>query len=294
VVVTHDTLIEAVADRLVHVHDGRTIAVRAGRSAASTTTMVDDSGWTAPPIADRRIPTIPAARPDPGPPAVELDRVSRRYGQGALAIAAVEDLTWDLPRGGLTVVTGPSGSGKTTLLRLITGLDRPTSGRVTTLGLDLGSLDRGQLAELRAERLATMSQSPRLVSFLSVIENVELGLAIRGPGTALAERRTIARDALERVGLGLVAEARPDGLSGGERARLALARAIAAAPELLVLDEPTSALDRASAATVIDLLAGLTSQAVTVIVATHDRDLIAAATDRLDLRDVRRSEDQAS
>jgi putative ABC transport system ATP-binding protein len=178
------------------------------------------------------------------------------------------------------VVTGPSGSGKTTLLRLVVGLDRPSEGRVITLGTDLAGLDRDGLARFRAARIGIVDQMRDLVPFLTARENVELGLAIRGLPLADARPRAVA--ALEGVGLGEHLERAPDGLSAGERLRVAIARALAAQPELLVLDEPTAALDRAGARSIARLLEGLDGR-VTIIATTHDPALIEAASDRLDL-----------
>jgi peptide/nickel transport system ATP-binding protein len=287
-VVTHDVLVETMADQLVHLYDGRVIATRDLRAPGAARPVVDRSGWSAPPLPERPAPAGPAGMTDAASAAIELAAVTRRYRRGRTSVEAVHDLTTAFGRGGVHVVTGPSGSGKSTLLRLVVGLDRPTSGSVRTLGVELASLDRSGLARLRATRIATMSQAPRLVPFLSVVENVELGLDLRasGPGAA---RRTRALEALTRVHLADLADSRPDTLSGGERARVALARALAPRPELLVLDEPTAALDRTSAIGVIDLIAALGDE-VTVLAATHDRDLVAIATDRLDLRDARRLE----
>jgi len=286
-IVTHDTLVEALADRVVHLHDGRVIAIRPGGPGTELEPIVDASGWHAPPVPTT--PPAPAQAPaiESGDPAVELLEVSRVYGHGRATVEAILDLTTAIVRGGLHVVTGPSGSGKSTLLRLVTGLDRPTGGAIRTLGIDLAAETRTGLARLRSSRVAMMSQAPKLVPFLSTAENVELGLAVRGRGGDAAARRKRAVGALGQVGLGDIADALPEALSGGERARVALARALAADPELLVLDEPTAALDRSSARAVTELLASL-DPAMTVLVATHDRDLIAAASDRLDLRDVRR------
>jgi putative ABC transport system ATP-binding protein len=179
------------------------------------------------------------------------------------------------------VVTGPSGSGKTTMIRLVTGLDRPTDGRVTTLGIELAGLERDALAGFRAAHVGIVDQVRDLVPFLSALENVELGLAIRG--VEPASRRARATDALERFGLGAHLDRSPDGLSAGERLRVALARAMAAQPDLLVLDEPTAALDRNGARAVARLLAELEDPRVTILATTHDPELIGAASDRLDL-----------
>ena len=286
VVVTHDRLVEDLADRVVHVRDGRAIAVRAGGPATAAAGTIDAIGWTAPPL-----PGPPPAIPPVGPsssamPAVELDDVVRTYGAGRAAVDAIHGLSATFAHGGLHVITGPSGSGKSTLLRLIVGLDRPTSGVVRTLDTDLGTLDAEALAAFRASRIAICSQAPRLIAFLSLVENIELALSIRRPSMPEAERRERAAAALAQVAMDRYLDAAPDGLSGGERARVGIARALAAEPELIVLDEPTASLDRATAASIITLLGQLDRAGRTLLVATHDRDFIAAASDRLDLRDL--------
>jgi peptide/nickel transport system ATP-binding protein len=287
VVVTHDRLVEGMADRIVYVRDGRAIAVRNGPDAEAEP-IVDASGWRAPALPPPA-PSMERVEPAAGTvPAVVVEQLSRTYGTGSAAIHAVRDLDATFTSGGLHIVTGPSGSGKSTLLRLIAGLDRPSSGRVLTLGTDLAGLDREALANFRARDVAFCPQAPRLVPFLSALENVELALAIRRSGDTTAARLERARDALGQVGLADLAAESPETLSGGERVRVAIARAVAAGPRLLILDEPTAALDRASATSLIAMLARLDRANVTLLVATHDRDLIAAASDRLDLRDARR------
>ncbi|MEZ0240584.1 MAG: ATP-binding cassette domain-containing protein, partial [Chloroflexota bacterium] len=214
IVVTHDAMVESTADRIVYLHDGRNIGMRLGRNGPVSTT-VDASGWTAPSVPEPPPPIGRMAAPATRAVAVELDGISRRYGHGPHAVLAIDDLSVEFASGGLHVVTGPSGSGKSTLLRLVTGLDRPTAGVVRTLGADLAALDRTELAQLRAGRIASMAQAPRLVPFLSVIENVELGLAVRQRGSG-AERRGRALAALGQVGLADLAETFPEALSGGE------------------------------------------------------------------------------
>jgi ABC-type lipoprotein export system ATPase subunit len=282
IVVTHDVLVERIADRVIHVADGRVVAERRGGIDDAPDRAVDAQGWLAPPLPVRGEDLASTVRPrQPGDVAV-LEAAARHYGsedgQGALGLPPT-DATFR--RGGLHVVTGPSGSGKTTLLRLLTGLDRPTAGRVITLDQDLATLDRDALARLRASRIGIVDQVRDLVPFLSAQENVELGLAIRrldGPGSS--DR---AAGALERVGLADKAHRSPDGLSAGERLRVAIARAIVAEPELLVLDEPTAALDRAGARSVAALLQGFDAERVTIIATTHDPALIEAGSDRLRL-----------
>ena len=211
--------------------------------------------------------------------------LTKTYRSGGRDLTVLNDITFSVEPGGFDAIVGPSGSGKTTLLGLLAGLDRPTAGRVVTLDTDLGGLDREALARLRADRIGIVDQVRDLVPFLSALENVELGLAIRGREDADTRDRALA--ALVRVGLGDLASRQPDGLSSGERLRVAIARAIVAEPELLVLDEPTAALDRAGAHAVADLLAGFDGERVTVLATTHDPALIEAASDRLDLRTAR-------
>jgi ABC-type lipoprotein export system ATPase subunit len=279
-IVTHDELVERVADRVIHLADGRAVAERRGRPGSEARPVRDAQGWLAPPLAEPSTPVAPAIRPELGADAVVLDTVERRYGTDAVGSVGLPPTTAAFRRGGFHVVTGPSGSGKTTLLRLVAGLDRPTDGRVVTLGTDLADLDRDALARFRAARIGMVDQVRDLVPFLTARENVELGLAIRGFEPGDARPRAIA--ALEGVGLGDHLDRAPDGLSAGERLRVALARALAADPELLILDEPTAALDRAGARAVARLLADLDDR-VTILATTHDPALIEAASDRLDL-----------
>jgi ABC-type lipoprotein export system ATPase subunit len=279
-IVTHDELVERIADRVIHVADGRAVAERVGPPGAPAQPVRDAAGWLAPPLSAPSTPAPASRRLDAGHDAVDLDGVARRYGIGSTGMLGLPPTTAAFRAGRFHVVTGPSGTGKTTLLRLVVGLDRPTEGRVITLGTDLATLDRDALARFRAARIGIVDQVRDLVPFLSARENVELGLAIRGVGAADARSRAVA--ALAGVGLGEHLERAPDGLSAGERLRVAIARALAAEPELLVLDEPTAALDRAGARAVARLLERLDGR-VTIIATTHDPALIEAASDRLDL-----------
>jgi ABC-type lipoprotein export system ATPase subunit len=280
-VVTHDELVERVADRVIYLADGRAIAERAGGPGVASMPVRDAQGWLAPPLPEPSTPLAPAARPESSDVAVLLDGVSRRYDDDGVAAIGLPPTSAAFRRGGFHVITGPSGTGKTTLLRLITGLDRPTTGRIVTLGRDLGDLDRDGLARFRATRVGLVDQVRDLVPFLSARENVELGLAIRG--IAADETFDRATAALERVGLGEHVDRAPDRLSAGERLRVTLARAMASDPELLILDEPTAALDRAGARAVARSMVALDDGRVTVLATTHDPALIEAASDRLDL-----------
>ena len=292
VIVTHDVAVEGIADRVVHVADGRTVAERVVGDGAAPARARDAQGWLAPELPVEPAPAGAAVRTGTGDDArvdaVIMESVARRFGTvgaagGSIGLPPVDAR---LARGGFHVITGPSGSGKTTLLRCLTGLDRPTEGQILTLGQDLALLDRDASARFRAAHVGLVDQVRDLVPFLTAVENVQLGLALRGQGGRSDQDRRGAREqaitALARFGVDGLADRAPDGLSAGERLRVALARAIAGGPELLVLDEPTAALDRRAAREVADMLGTLDS-GVTIVASTHDRELIAAASDRLDL-----------
>jgi putative ABC transport system ATP-binding protein len=178
-------------------------------------------------------------------------------------------------------VTGPSGSGKTTLLHLLAGLDLPDAGTVVVDGVDFASLDRAGRAELRRTRLAFIGQTPGLVPFLGVRENVALGLALRGVG---AERERLADEAIAAVGLAEHAERPVEQLSAGQRVRAAVARAVAARPLVIVADEPTARLDAANAVALGAIFVELAGTIGTAFIcATHDPLLIEQADQELSL-----------
>ena len=177
-------------------------------------------------------------------------------------------------------MTGPSGSGKTTLLHLLAGLDLPDAGTVMIDGVDLSELDRTGRAALRREQIAYVGQQTGLVPHLSALENVELALALRG----VNDGRPAALAALEAVGLSERATQRVARLSQGERARVAIARAAASRPALLLADEPTSRLDGANAIAVAVLLGRLARDTgAAVVCATHDPLVIEQADSRISL-----------
>ena len=192
----------------------------------------------------------------------------------------LDGLDVELRSGRLHAVTGPSGSGKTTLLHVLAGLELPDSGSVTVDGVDLTTLDRAGRAELRRAKIAYVGQQAGLVPHLSALENVELTLALRGRD----DGRFAALEALESVGLGERTTQRVDRLSQGERARVAIARAIASRPAVLLADEPTSRLDGANAISVAFLLARLArSTGAAVVCATHDPLVIEQAESQISL-----------
>jgi putative ABC transport system ATP-binding protein len=202
--------------------------------------------------------------------------LSKRYG----ANPVLDDLDASFAAGRLHVVTGPSGSGKTTLLHLLAGLELPDGGDVVVLDTHVAQLDRAARAAFRRDRIAYVGQQAGLTPFLSARENVELALALRG--VTGPDARLHALDALEAVGLEERTEQRVSRLSTGERGRVALARALAARPALLLADEPTSRLDQANALAVATLFSRLVRERETTIVcATHDPLVIEQADEEL-------------
>lgn len=200
---------------------------------------------------------------------IELQDVGFGYHGGAELLS---DMTLDLQPGMFHFLTGPSGSGKTTLLRLLYADLLPTSGRITAFGQDLRLLGRDEIAGLR-RRVGVVHQDTQFLDHLPVAENVALPLTLAGQGVDM----TALRDLLGWVQLGPQARALPPSLSGGERQRAALARAVILSPDLVLADEPTGNLDWEMSMRLMQLLIELNKSGKTVLVATHDLNLIRAA-----------------
>jgi ABC-type lipoprotein export system ATPase subunit len=198
---------------------------------------------------------------------VACDDVARTFGRGATAVVAVHRMTCQIHPGDVIALTGPSGSGKSTALHLLAGLDKPTTGSVSWPAI-------GGRDALRPGPVSMVFQGPSLMPSLDVLENVVLPLVLAGAHDK--DARLAADDALNRLGLSSLRERLPDQLTAGQAQRVAVARALAGAPMLVLADEPTGQLDRANATLVIDAL--LTTVAATdaaLIVATHDERIAA-------------------
>ncbi|MFB4303749.1 ABC transporter ATP-binding protein [Actinomadura sp. NTSP31] len=199
--------------------------------------------------------------------AVRMDAVSKVYGKGRGAVAALREVTAGIPRGRFTAVMGPSGSGKSTFLHCAAGLDTPTSGSVRLGDTELSSMNETKLTELRRERVGFVFQAFNLVSSLTVEQNITLPL--------LLSRTRVDRKWLDevvgRVGLGERLGHRPAQLSGGQQQRVAIARALVTRPEVVFGDEPTGALDTMTARDVLSLLREtVDGMGQTVVMVTHD------------------------
>lgn len=200
---------------------------------------------------------------------IQTRALSRHYRVGQENVAALAGVDLSVGRGEFVALVGPSGSGKSTLLNLLGGLDRPTSGQVRVADLELGSAREAQLVAYRRERVGFVFQSFNLLPMRSAVENVEMPLILGGAKTK--ERRARAMELLQSVGLGARAHHKPSEMSGGEMQRVAVARALANRPMLLLADEPTGNLDTRTGQGILDLLREAVSAGnVTLVLVTHD------------------------
>jgi putative ABC transport system ATP-binding protein len=201
-------------------------------------------------------------------PLVEVEALSRCFGP----LRALDDLTLSIDEGEWVAVTGPSGSGKTTLLNVLSGLDRPTSGRVRVGGLDLSGLTARELARYRQRMVGLVFQQFHLIPYLTALENVMLAQYVH----SMTDRGE-AEEALRRVGLAERLDHLPSQLSGGEQQRVCIARALINEPPLILADEPTGNLDAVNEAVVMSLLADLHQRGHTLVLVTHDPSIAVRA-----------------
>jgi putative ABC transport system ATP-binding protein len=215
---------------------------------------------------------------------VEVRDVSRTFGSGHTAVHALRGVSLTVRRGQLVAVRGRSGSGKTTLLNIIGGLDAPTSGSVIVAGQDVTAMSERDRMALRRDTVAFIFQSFGLIPMLSAAENVGVPLRITGTPSRVREDRVATM--LSIVGLSEHAVHRPNELSGGQQQRIAIARALAGSPKLLIADEPTSQLDLETGRQIMRLLLTVVrSEGITALVATHDEALMDLADEILRLED---------
>ncbi len=223
-----------------------------------------------------------------GHPLVRVEHLSRVIATRTQKTVILDDVTFSVPALSLFVINGPSGSGKSTLLNMLTGIDRPSSGRVIFDGEELNARSENALSRWRGRHVGIIFQFFQLVPTLTARENVLLALELGGGGgLSRSAWRQRAQDCLEIVGMGAFSNRLPSELSGGQQQRVAVARALANDPPVLIADEPTGNLDSHTAHAVFDLLAGLTQRNKTVVYVTHDRELATRADARTELLDGR-------
>lgn len=217
---------------------------------------------------------------------VQASAVVKRFGSGPRAVTAVAGVSLTIAAGDFAVLAGPSGCGKTTLLNLLGGLERADAGSVAVEGVCLEGLDSRALARLRLERVGFVFQAANLIPVLTALENAEFTLQVRG--VPRQQRRQRIAALFERLGIAGLEGRFPGEMSGGEQQRVAVARALAGEPAIVLADEPTANLDSAAATSLLDLLAGLNRErGVTLLVASHDPLVIGRAARVIAMRDGR-------
>jgi len=221
---------------------------------------------------------------------IHLESITKIYGSGDAAVAALQDFSLMVATGESLAVMGPSGSGKSTLMNILGCLDTPTTGQYWFAGHDVSRLNETELAHVRNRRIGFVFQQFQLLPKLSAWRNVELPLLYRN----VRDRRSLALQALEQVGLSNRVDHRPSQLSGGQQQRVAIARALVTNPDLILADEPTGNLDTASSRDVLAVIRELNEQGRTIVIITHDPEVAPVAKRTVHMRDGRLVEQVAA
>lgn len=214
---------------------------------------------------------------------IEINNITKQYTTGGDVVEALRGVHVSIESGEFITIMGQSGSGKSTLLSVLGGMNHPTSGTVEMAGVKLYDLTSEKLADFRATKLGFVFQSFHLIAYLTAMENVMLPLAIVKMSTQA--KKSAARTALERVGLGSKLDRLPNQLSGGEQERVAIARAIVNNPHILLADEPTGNLDSKTSEEVMALFRELNNAGQTVVMVTHNSENGAYADRIITLKD---------
>ncbi|MDO4553775.1 MAG: ABC transporter ATP-binding protein [Lachnospiraceae bacterium] len=202
---------------------------------------------------------------------LELRHIYKDYIQDKLIVPVLKDINLSVSEGEYLAIMGPSGSGKTTMMNLIGCLDRPTKGDYLLEGEDVSKYKDRELSDVRLHSIGFVFQNFNLLPRQSALDNVALPLSYAGVG--VQERKRIAKEALERVGLGERIHFMPNQLSGGQKQRVSIARALVNKPKILLADEPTGALDSKSGQAVMELFQQLNEDGVTIIMITHNEEI---------------------
>lgn len=214
---------------------------------------------------------------------ISIKNLNKTYIMGAEKVEALKNVTLEIAKNEYVALMGPSGSGKSTLMNLLGCLDSPTSGEYWLNGIEVSTMDDGELAEVRNKQIGFVFQTFNLMPRLSALENVALPLVYSGVGRE--ERLEKARKTLESVGLGDRVNHRPNELSGGQRQRVAIARALVNDPAIILADEPTGNLDTKTSYEIMGLFEQIHQAGNTVILVTHESDIARHAHRIVRLRD---------
>ena len=225
-------------------------------------------------------------------PVIRGEALTKIYRTGEIEVPALRSVDLAVEWGEFTAIAGPSGSGKTTLLNLISGLDRPTAGRVFLAGKAISQMSGSELSDFRRDHIGFIFQSYNLIPVLKVSENVEYVMLLQG--TSTRDRRDRVAEILEAVGLEGLEDRKPAQLSGGQQQRVAVARAMASRPDLILADEPTANLDSATGGALLDMMRDLNEKrGMTFIFSSHDQMIMDRARRLVSLKDGRIDGDEA-
>ncbi|MCX6798508.1 MAG: ABC transporter ATP-binding protein [Candidatus Diapherotrites archaeon] len=217
-------------------------------------------------------------------PVIRVENVTKVYDMGAVQVKALDDVSLSVNKGEYIAIMGPSGSGKTTLLDVLSALLRPTNGEVYINGKPISRMDDNQLAGVRGKTIGFVFQTFNLIPRMTAVENVMLPLWFLGK--SIGERLQTAERILQEVGLGERMNHKPNELSGGQRQMVAIARAIAVNPDVIVADEPTGNLDSASGEQILEIIEKLHDEnGKTILMVTHERYVAERAHKILHLKD---------
>ena len=225
-------------------------------------------------------------------PVIQLVELSKTYHTGEVDVHAVRGVSLEILPGEFVAVMGSSGSGKSTLMNMIGALDRPSGGSYLLDGIDVSTLDRDALADIRNEKIGFVFQGFNLLARTSALENVEMPMLYNRQRLPANEQRESALQALELCGLGDRADHHPSQLSGGQQQRVAIARALVNRPALLLADEPTGNLDTQTSIEIMGVFQKLNDQGISIVMVTHELDIARYTKRNLIMRDGKIISDQ--
>ncbi|MGK9368769.1 ABC transporter ATP-binding protein [Melioribacter sp. Ez-97] len=221
---------------------------------------------------------------------IRTENLGKTYQDNGVPVEALKDINVSIGKGEYVVIAGPSGSGKTTLLNLLGALDTPTTGKVFFMGENLSDKSKKELSEFRLNNLGFIFQAYNLIPVLTALENIEFSMMLKG--IPEKERREKALELMNELGIGELANKRPNEMSGGQQQRVAVARAIVNNPGLVLADEPTANLDSNTANNLLDLMEKMNREKnITFIFSSHDQKVIDRAKRLIILKDGRIEED---